>query len=265
MLKSKEKQSSFCNDNDDDSFTSANIQGPLKSEDILVCSIGCKIFAVRKKDGSRIWKADAPTGGGMNEVVSVFITDNDKLIVGGGGRTACMNLFTGEKIWLNKMPGCGYDEVGVIATTSRVLPPRAQNEIRTDNDLPPAYEESSSSNQSKPSSVVISCTSGKCMAIDMATGAQIWLFPCPKGGYYIPVAILEPVSGNMSEQKVYVACGKWIYCLQARTGILEWSKPVSNMVQFLGGPVTLATAWSSRLSAESHTAFSQFPVAQAED
>ena len=68
---------------------------------------------------------------------------------------------------------------------------------------------------------------------------QLWLFPCPKGGYSIPVAIVEPISANanMADQKVYVACGKWIYCLHARTGILEWSKSVSNMLQFFGGYV----------------------------
>lgn len=103
MLKSQQEKRRSCQ-NDNDSVTNATVQRSLRSDEILVCSIANKLYAVRKKDGTRIWKADTPTGGGMSEVVSVFITDDDKLIVGGGGRTACMNLFTGEKIWLNKMP-----------------------------------------------------------------------------------------------------------------------------------------------------------------
>ncbi|KAI9496570.1 hypothetical protein BDB00DRAFT_807875 [Zychaea mexicana] len=265
MTKSREKQA-LC-DEREDSMT--NVQAPLKGDEILVAAINVKIYAVRKKDGARIWKAEAPTGGGSSGIISLFITDEDKLIVGGGGRTACMNLFTGETIWLNKMPDCGYGEVGVIATTSRILPPRAQNALRTDDTLPPSYEESSSRHQQQQQSspAVISCTAGKCVSIDMATGHQLWEFPCPKGGWYIPVALIEPVSAesHSSEQKVYVACGKWIYCLQARSGILEWSRPVSNMAQFFGSPVTLATAWSSRLAAETHSAYSQFPGSLVEE
>ncbi|KAI8138031.1 hypothetical protein BJV82DRAFT_324557 [Fennellomyces sp. T-0311] len=250
MLKSREKLGSF---SDDNNHTTANIRERLKSNDVLVISFSGKIYAVQKKDGTRIWRVEAPTGSNVSElvsseIVSLFITDDDQLIVGSGGRTACLDLFTGVTKWLNKMPGCGYEEVGVIATSSRTLLPQVQQHVSQDNDSPPGYEEASNSTAYTAASVVISCVSGKCMAIDLATGQQLWLFKCPKGGYYLPVAIVEPVSAepNRAQQRVFVACGTWLYCLQARTGVLEWSKCISNKTMFLGGNVTMATAWSSR-------------------
>jgi outer membrane protein assembly factor BamB len=71
--------------------------------DILICATHGKIYAIHKRDGSRLWRASFPTGA-FGGIVSLFVTDYDKLVVGANGKTACMDLMTGETEWVNKMP-----------------------------------------------------------------------------------------------------------------------------------------------------------------
>lgn len=96
----KEKEKAF-NDDDSDSGVSRSERSFNRNE-VLLCATHGKIYAVHKADGTRLWRAKFPTGA-MGGIVSLFITDYDRLIVGGNGKTACMDLFTGETIWINKM------------------------------------------------------------------------------------------------------------------------------------------------------------------
>ena len=89
---------------------------------------------------------------------------------------------------------------------------------------------------------------------------ELWRFDCPKGGYRLPVALVDPEGGSTT---VYVGVGTRLYCLDAITGELKWEAKVTNSKMTLGY-MTLATPWSSRLSAEAHTAFAQFPIVQQE-
>ncbi|ORY97893.1 quinon protein alcohol dehydrogenase-like superfamily [Syncephalastrum racemosum] len=254
----KEKEKAF-EDDDSDSAVSCSNRSFNRNE-VLLCATHGKIYAIHKEDGARLWRAKFPTGA-MGGIVSLFVTDYDRLIVGGNGKTACMDLFTGETIWVNKMKGCGYDEVGVISTSSRILSPRRHDMANeAEEDAPPDYDEGSN-DRSKP--IILGCTRGKCVAIDASSGEQLWKYNCPKGGYNMPVALVEP-SSAANRQRVFVGCGKWVYCIQATTGEVVWSTKISNSMMGLGY-MTLATPWSSRLAAEAHTAFSQFPTAQAHD
>lgn len=262
MWSKSEKRSSLGSDEEDgfrsDDEDESTTMGPCPSftrDEVLICATHGKIYAIRKQTGERLWRAKFPTGA-MGGIVSVFVTDDDKLLVAANGKVACLNLYTGLTIWINKMKGCGYEEVGVICTPSRALPPR-----RPANELP-GYTRKQA--QDKP--VVIACTRGKCLAVDAQTGHELWKFPCPKGGFRLPTALVEPASAEQGREEplVYVGCGKWVYCLHARSGVLEWSVKISNAT-FGMGYMTLATPWSSRLSAEAHTAFSSFPAAQAND
>jgi outer membrane protein assembly factor BamB len=67
---------------------------------ILICATHGNIYAIHKKDGSRLWRAKFPAMGG---IISLFVTDDDKLIAGANGKTACLNLMNGETIWMNRM------------------------------------------------------------------------------------------------------------------------------------------------------------------
>ncbi|KAI9468480.1 MAG: quinon protein alcohol dehydrogenase-like superfamily [Benjaminiella poitrasii] len=227
-------------------------QRSVNREDILICSTAGKIYAIHKRDGSRIWRSDFPTGA-MCGIVSLFVTDTDKLIVGARGRTAAMDLMTGKELWVNKMPGFGMEEVSVVTTPSRFLnSPLDHNAIES----PPSYEQY----PNQPGgSIVISLSRGAVMAMDIETGETLWTYNCPGGGYNIPVAIVEPTS---EDQRVYVGAGKWVYCLRVTSGTVIWSSKVSH-ANFGCGYMTLATPWSSRLAAETHSAFSQNPSAQA--
>lgn len=97
---SKEK----CED-DNNSDTGSILMGDsdFNHNDILICATHGKIYAIHKLNGARLWRSGFP-GGSFGGVVSLFVTDTDKLIVGSRGRTACLKILTGEQLWLNKMP-----------------------------------------------------------------------------------------------------------------------------------------------------------------
>ncbi|KAI8143188.1 quinon protein alcohol dehydrogenase-like superfamily [Fennellomyces sp. T-0311] len=247
--KSEKKSISTTEDSDTES---ARTIPSFTRNDILVCATHGKIYAMHKHTGDRLWRAEFPSGGvlgtgSMGGIVSVFITDQDRLLIGASGKTACLDLFTGKEIWLNSMKGCSLEEVGVICTPSRVL-------RRTDRDAPPGYFESQGALNEKP--VVLSCTYGKCLAIDLDTGEELWRFESPNGMHKIPSALVDPDSG-----KAYVGSGRRLYCLNAKTGHVNWTSKVSKAKTGLDY-MTLATPWSSRLVAEAYTGFSQFPMAQ---
>ena len=77
---------------------------------ILICATNGKIYALEKYTGVRIWRAEFPTGsksifstGSMGGVISIFISDQNRVIVGSMGKAGCLDLFTGKEIWVNKM------------------------------------------------------------------------------------------------------------------------------------------------------------------
>lgn len=215
----------------------------LDRNDILVCSTHGNIYAVRKSNFSRLWKVKSPSGA-TGGVTSILVTENDKLIVGANGKTSRMDLFTGRTLWSNKMLGFGNEEVSII-TTPPMAPPEGES-WRQDIQL------------------VIACSRGKVMAIDIETGNTTWTYSCPGVWFNIPVVIIEPAPGCDKENPtfvVYVGAGQWIFSLEALTGTVINSSRISDSKPELNY-MTLATPWSSRLAAESHTAFSQNPVAQ---
>ncbi|CAO3615377.1 unnamed protein product [Cunninghamella echinulata] len=233
---------------------------------VLMCTTHGKVYAVNKKDGSRLWRQDFPCSN-LGGIVSLFVTDNDTVIVGGNGKTAAMDLYTGQTKWTNEMKGFGYDEVSVLATPSRYLLPKIQPQVNHYDDeagaagAPPSYEEQQIEKQ-----IVFGCSRGKVLALDSETGETAWKYDCPGGGYNIPTLLVEPSSHDTEHpfQVVYIGCGRWVYCLRALTGEVVWNAKVSNSMFGLGF-MCLATPWSSRLTAEAHTSFSSTPLAQARE
>ncbi|KAF7730811.1 hypothetical protein EC973_001329 [Apophysomyces ossiformis] len=253
-FKKSEKEALSDGESDTESINMANAE--FTRNEILLCATHGKIYAIRKNDGARLWRQKFPTGA-MGGIVSIFVTDTDKVLVGANGKTACLNLTTGETLWVNKMPGMGYEEVSLICPPSRVLAPQLRTPTVHDEELP-SYEEDQ---QEKP--VVLGSSRGKVIAIDADTGEEVWKYNCPGGGYNLPTMLVEPPSAEngLPYQVVYVGCGRWIYCLRSLTGELIWSRRISN-AKFGLGYMTMATPWSSRLAAEAHTAFAQQPIAQ---
>lgn len=90
---------------DNDSLESTSTRQETLSfgrNEVLLCATHGKIYAIHKKDGTRCWRQDFPTGA-LGGIVSLFVTDNDTVIVGGNGKTASLDLFTGVSTWVNKM------------------------------------------------------------------------------------------------------------------------------------------------------------------
>lgn len=149
-----------------------------------------------------------------------------------------------------------------MTTPSRILKPKKnpeQQPVTNDMELPPHYDEAVVPERA----IVLACSRGKAMGMDVETGETLWTYNCPGGRYNIPVVIVEPPSmeEGRPNQLAYIGAAKWVYCLVAQTGMVVWSAKVAT--GFFGADfMTLATPWSSRLAAESHSAFSQNPTPQ---
>ncbi|KAF7732359.1 hypothetical protein EC973_005255 [Apophysomyces ossiformis] len=238
-------------DSDDESVIMLNGVSFTRNE-VLVCAKYGKIYCVHKKDGSRLWSNRLPS---KRFISSVFMTDLDTVLVSVDGLTVCYSLHTGEQKWVHGAKG---SEAGaVICTPSRFLSPKVDMHDSDHAHQPPSYD------TTEERSLTISSTHGKVMAIDATTGETLWKYDCPGGGYRMPVTLVEPPSAEngLPYRAVYVGCGQWVYCLKALTGDLIWSQRISNYKIGMGY-IVLATLWSSRMAAETHISFSQFPIAQ---
>lgn len=155
----------------------------------------------------------------------------------------------------------GSEEVSVVSTPSRVLRPHPDILI----DSPPLYDQPPDyhDNIFPASAVIIACSKGKVMGIDAETGETLWTYHCPGGRSNIPVVIIEPPSMELHrpDQLAYIGAAKWVYCLNTKTGDVVWSTKVASSL-FGSDFMTLATAWSSRLAAESYSAYNQNPSLQ---
>lgn len=146
----------------------------------------------------------------------------------------------------------GWSEVSVVTTPKKTLPPHLISSSG-DSELPPAYDQVREDKQ-----IIISLTEGKAMAIDLDTGETMWTYECPGGWYNIPVALVEPSNWDAGRpyQLAYIGTGRWIYCLNAKTGDVIWSSQTSTA--FSGTDYcTMATTWNTRLAAESQFVFTQ--------
>ncbi|KAI8387966.1 uncharacterized protein BYT42DRAFT_215850 [Radiomyces spectabilis] len=254
FFKSAKEKEAFGDDSDSESQVHLD-SSDFKRSDVLLCGTHGNVYAIRKEDGHRLWRAKIRNSA-VASVIALFVTDTDKVLAAGGGRTVCLDLYTGTALWVNKMSGFGLEEVSILSTPSRILAPKPITADHADNL--PAYEEK----QNIGRSVAIACARGKCMAMNLETGEELWRYNCPGGGYSIPVALIE--TGDSGDKAVYVGCGRYVYCLDIATGEVKWSSKICNTK--LGyGYMTLATPWNSRLAAEAHTGFSNQPTAQAAD
>lgn len=93
--KEKSKEDSL----DIDSIVIEDVQ--FNSNDILICATNGKIYAIHKRDGSRLWSASFP--GSMGNNIAVFVTDEDTLMVAARGKVICLELMTGKTVWANKI------------------------------------------------------------------------------------------------------------------------------------------------------------------
>lgn len=102
--------------------------------------------------------------------------------------------------------------------------------------------------------------------MDSLTGKRLWSTFMLGGGIRIPTTLIDPPSVEEGRARglLYAGGGRVLYCLDVKSGYLLWKKEISNC-SFGYGFMTMATPWSSRLAAETYTAFSQNPVAQVRD
>ena len=74
----------------------------VKPKDIIVCARRDKVYAVHKKDGRRLWRIKSPIGS-SGGIISIFVTEDFKVLLGANGKAACIELMTGKQVWTQKM------------------------------------------------------------------------------------------------------------------------------------------------------------------
>ncbi|KAI8145064.1 hypothetical protein BJV82DRAFT_604756 [Fennellomyces sp. T-0311] len=267
----------------------------VKPKDIIICARGKKIYAMHKNDGRRLWRIKSPIGS-SGGIISIFVTEDYKVLLGANGKAACIELMTGKQVWIQKMKRRWLcNEVSILSTPFASQPSKERHDSlqgllsetgkRYDNYhsrtssssqlRTPSYTETVTSIQSgesecdgtKTNRVVCATSWGRCYGFDFATGDQLWCFPCPKGRLGFPTILFDG-NGNVGELdwRIYVACNTMLYCLVARTGELLWSEKVSQSRWSFSSYITLATGWSSRLASEVYSGgFSQQPLVQIAD
>ncbi|KAI8875873.1 hypothetical protein K501DRAFT_299148 [Backusella circina FSU 941] len=236
-----------------------NIDGDqFDLDNILICATNGKIYSIHKKNGKCLWRKNF-SGAFSSGIISLFVTDCDKIIAGANGKTLCIDMMTGNTVWVNKMKGFGSDNVSVVSTPSLSLLPRRYpvTSSSRNNEKLPKYEDHNFNE--KP---IVICTSrGKIIAINIETGIEIWRYNCTGSLDNMPLIVIDPpnVKSGRPDQRVYVGAGQWLYCLKAYTGDLLWASRVSSS-KFGTSYMTLATPWSSRLAAEAYSGFNQNPA-----
>ncbi|KAI9469299.1 hypothetical protein BDB00DRAFT_265170 [Zychaea mexicana] len=300
-----------------------SLEPSIKSSDIIVCARGEKIYAVHKEDGCRLWRIKSPIGS-SGGIISIYVTEDYKVLLGAKGKTACIELRTGKHVWTQKMKRRWIcNEVSILSTPSRdpllslgadqlsqvELLSAAENQQHNQHKQDDAgyFSHASSSSRLRPSSyaesasngynssihidysgetenkkqihgtkdddndhektnrVVCATSWGRCYGFDIDTGDQLWCFNCPKGRLGFPTILLDG-RGQGNSWNLFIACNTMLYCLEARTGKLQWSERLSNSRWSFSAYVTLATGWSSRLAAEAYSGgFCQQPLVQIAD
>ena len=96
------KQKKKINKKDDDNSSIISLEPSIKSSDIIVCARRDKIYAVHKEDGRRLWRIKSPIGS-SGGIISIYVTEDYKVLLGASGKAACIELRTGKHLWTQKM------------------------------------------------------------------------------------------------------------------------------------------------------------------
>jgi outer membrane protein assembly factor BamB len=74
----------------------------IDPDNILICSTNGRIYGIHKENGKCLWRKTFSRGFSTG-IISLFVTDSDKVIAGTNGKTSCMDIMTGDIIWINNM------------------------------------------------------------------------------------------------------------------------------------------------------------------
>ncbi|RUS30521.1 hypothetical protein BC938DRAFT_479289, partial [Jimgerdemannia flammicorona] len=222
---------------------------------LLVCVTHTKVYAVDKRDGTRVWKNEVS---GLRGVLAVFIS-HDLVFVAGAGKLVALDIVNGTEKWRNELPSMGYDTVSILASVDPPTVPDQADGFGSDSTSP-AYSKypapSSSATTVTSSSVVLVSTRGKVMGIDRNNGLSLWRFDCPKGGYSLPSALFDVANPN----NAFVGCRSRLYYLELVTGRCVWEQSLTHAI-FGGGYLSMADYASSIRAACAYTSPDSNPQA----
>ena len=78
----------------------------MKPEDIILIGVKRSVLAFKKETGAHLWATELASG--MGDTFVSVISDDKKVYAHSGGTLHCLDLFTGEIIWRDKLSGFGY-------------------------------------------------------------------------------------------------------------------------------------------------------------
>ncbi|KAJ8663861.1 hypothetical protein O0I10_000136 [Lichtheimia ornata] len=192
------------------------IDASVDISNILVCATTARLFTVDKRDGSIFWDTKSPIGS-SGGIISISFLDQDKVLIGGRGRAACIDIRTSDLLWKQKMPRRWLcNEVGV-----NVNHPKS-----------PGGDTQEKSHVRQHT--MVAATWGRVFAFDTETGDQLWRFNCPEGRLGFPMTLIDDTS-------LFVGCNTMLYSLDPITGQLRWSTKLANSTFTFSKYITLAT------------------------
>ncbi|KAI7879286.1 hypothetical protein K492DRAFT_84120 [Lichtheimia hyalospora FSU 10163] len=192
------------------------IDASVNINNILLCATNERLFTVDKRDGSIFWEIKSPIGS-SGGIVSISFLDQDKIIIGGRGRTACIDIRTSDLLWKQKMPRRWLcNEVGVNVNHHKPTTAGVQEKYHIRQHT------------------MVAATWGRVFAFDTETGDQLWRFDCPKGRLGFPMTLIDDTS-------LFVGCNTMLYSLHPITGQLLWSTQLVDSTFTLSKYITLAT------------------------
>ncbi len=73
---------------------------------LLIIAVKSRVMAIAKDDGRTLWSTTLP--GSLGAPFVTVIADSERVFAHGHGRLHCMDIISGDILWSNDLPGCGY-------------------------------------------------------------------------------------------------------------------------------------------------------------
>ena len=92
----------------------------MTSNDLLLLGVKSRVLAISKTDGHTVWSTQLP--GGMGTTFVTVLADGQRIYAHARGQVHCLNLLSGDLLWSNDLPGCGYGFASLALANGATAP-----------------------------------------------------------------------------------------------------------------------------------------------
>lgn len=75
-------------------------------DDIVLLATKSRVLAISRTDGRTLWERQLSGAWGPGFVT--LVSDSESVFAHNNGKLFCLDVETGELLWTNELPGCGY-------------------------------------------------------------------------------------------------------------------------------------------------------------